>query len=90
MMVRKQRTAPKLTQSLVIDDTNDKKAPGTLLLGDCGCLPGPPIFKNLLTTPISLHPIRVGGKPTFLGNFSSRTPIVPPVSLPQDTPLMTD
>ena len=42
MMVRKRCTTPKLTRSLVIDITNNKKAPGTLPLEDHDCLSGPP------------------------------------------------
>jgi len=68
MMVRKRHTTPKLTRSLVIDDTNDEKAPGTLPLGDCSCLPGlphpqdPPPNSHLL-----LHP--GWGKTRLSGEF---------------------
>jgi len=41
MMVHKWHTTPKLTWSLVIDITNNEKAPGTLPLGDCDCLSRP-------------------------------------------------
>jgi hypothetical protein len=41
-MVRRRRPAPNLTRSLGIDVPNDDKPPGTLPLGDGGCIPGPP------------------------------------------------
>ena len=88
-MVRKRYTAPKLTRSLAINDTNDKKAPGTLPLGDHGCLPGPPHPQDPPPNPHLPPPHPGWGKPTFLENFSPRTPIVPPVSPPRDTPPMT-
>jgi len=51
---------------------------------------GPLILKTLLPPPISLHSIRVGGKPALLGNFPPRIPIMPPVIPPRDTPPMMD
>jgi len=88
MMVCKGYTTPKLTWSLVINITNNEKAPGTLLLEDCGCLPGPPHPPD---PPPSSHlsPPHPGwGKTRLSGENFPRTPIASPVHLPWSTPMM--
>ena len=47
MMVCRRRPVPKLTRSLEIEATNDDNVPGTLLLGEHGCIPGSSHHHNI-------------------------------------------
>ena len=68
MMVYKQHTTLTLIRSLVIDVTNDEKAPGTLPLGDCDCLPGsphppdPPLNSHLSSPHLVWEKTRLSGE----------------------------
>jgi len=73
-MVHKWCTAPKIIRSLAIDITNNEKASGTLPLGNCGCLPGPPHPPD---SPPSSHlpsPHLGWGKTCLSGEFFLQTP----------------